>query len=204
MDESWERYREALDGLRLTAEGRDRLTERLAHLAPAPPRPRRRLRPVLAVAASIAVCLLLTAGGWIRLTGLPVYRVDSYDFNPFYTLYTNGVIYFVEVSPLGWGCIGLALLFAAQLALCLKCRRKAVKCIPLYLILLGMLLSVAEYLGIFGSYSAGAISGNQLVGLILALITGIAAAGVAAAWGVYGIILLIRKRTQNRRKDDLS
>ena len=114
------------------------------------------------------------------------------------------MVYFKELSPLGWGCIGLALLFAVQLLLCLRSKRKAVKCIPLYLILLGLLFSGAEYLGIFGSYSAGAISGNQLAGLILALITGIAAAGVAAAWGVYGIILLIRRRTQNSHKDNPS
>ena len=111
------------------------------------------------------------------------------------------VVYLMELSPLGWGCIGLALLFAAQLTLCLRSKRKAVKCIPLYLVLLGLLFSGAVYLGMFGSYSAGAISGNQLAGLILALITGIAAAGAAAAWGVYGIFLLIRRRTQSGSRD---
>ncbi len=184
--------------MRFTEESRQALVGALArHVPGAVPAKPRHFRRALTAAALAAVCLTLTAGGLIRLTGLPIYRVDYYDprfSNMFYTVFTNGVVCFVEVSPLGWGCIGLAALFALQLALCFKARRRAVKCIPLYVIGLGLLFGGATYAGLFGRYSAGALSGNQLAGIFLAFIAGIAAIGVAAAWGVYGLVLLWRRR----------
>ena len=202
MDEMMERYREELDRVRLTGESRAALIGVLArHVPGAAPAKPRHLRRALTAAALIAACLTLTAGGLIRLTGLPVYAVDYHDprfSNLFYTVYTNGVVWLVELAPLSWGCIGLAALFAAQLALCCKARRKAVKCIPLYVIGLGLLFSAAVYAGLLGRSSAGDISGNQLAGVILAFIVGIAGLGVAAAWGVYGLVLLWRRMRRKR------
>ena len=57
-----------------------------------------------------------------------------------------------ELTPLSWGIIGFVLLFAAQLLLCLKAKRKAVKCIPLYLIGCALLYGIATYTGLLGSY----------------------------------------------------
>ena len=94
---------------------------------------------------------------------------------------------FGELTPLSWGMIGLTVLFGLQLLLCFKAKHTVVKLIPLFPIGAGLVLCGAMYLGLFGSYSAGAISGNQLVALILALIMGVAAVGILLAWGVYAI-----------------
>lgn len=103
---------------------------------------------------------------------------------------------FGELTPLSWGLIGTAILFAMQLLLCFRVRRKTIKCVPIYLVILGLLLSGATYLGVFGTYSAGAISGNGLVALIFACITAIAAVGVLLAWLVYWLVLSVRHHQQ--------
>lgn len=94
---------------------------------------------------------------------------------------------FGDLTPLAWGMIGLMIVFALQLLLCFKARRTAVKLIPLILIGVGLIFCAAIYLGLFGTYSAGSISGNQLVALILTLILSVTAAGILLAWGVYAI-----------------
>ena len=99
---------------------------------------------------------------------------------------------FGELTPLSWGLIGFAILFFLQLLLCVRVQNKLVKCIPLFLILFGFLLSGAVYFGVFGSYSAGAISGNGLVALIFAFVVGIAA-GVLLAWCAYGGVRLLKR-----------
>ncbi len=100
---------------------------------------------------------------------------------------------FGELTPLSWGLIGFAILFFLQLLLCVRVQNKLVKCIPLFLILFGFLLIGAVYLGVFGSYSAGAISGNGIVALIFAFVVGIAAAGVLLAWCTYGVVRLLKR-----------
>lgn len=94
---------------------------------------------------------------------------------------------FGELTPLAWGMMGLTMVFGLQLLLCFRAKRTVVKWIPLILIGAGLVLCGGIYLGLFGVYSAGAISGNQLAALILALILGVTAAGILLAWGVYVI-----------------
>lgn len=106
----------------------------------------------------------------------------------FYVLAVSGpdrLWAFGELTPLAWGMIGLITVFSLQLLLCFRATRTAVKLIPLILIGAGLIFCAAIYLGLFGVYSAGAISGNQLAALILALILGVSAAGIGLAWGVY-------------------
>ncbi len=86
-------------------------------------------------------------------------------------------------------------MFALQLVLCFKAKKTAVKLIPLYLVLLGALRGGAEYVGLFGSYSAGAISGNGLVGLFILAVVGTAFAGVLLAWFIYWLVSLKKKQT---------
>ncbi len=100
---------------------------------------------------------------------------------------------FGELTPLSWGLICIAILFILQLLLCFRVQRKVVKYIPIYLIILGLLFSCATYMGLFGSYSAGAISGNGLAALIFAFVVGTAAIGVLLAWVVYGIVWFLKQ-----------
>ena len=100
-----------------------------------------------------------------------------------------------ELTPLSWGIIGFVLLFAAQLLLCLKAKRKAVKCIPLYLIGCALLYGIATYTGLLGSYSAGDISGNEPAGVLIVVFTLSLSLGDLLAWVVYLIRwLVLRKR----------
>lgn len=101
---------------------------------------------------------------------------------------------FGELTPLSWGLIGLGILFAVQLTLCLLAKRISIKCIPLGLIALGLLYCIASYIGVFGTYSAGALPGHQLAALICGVVVGIAAVGVSLAWAAYGIIHLLRRK----------
>ncbi|MEG0321379.1 MAG: hypothetical protein RR606_04210 [Oscillospiraceae bacterium] len=99
-----------------------------------------------------------------------------------------------ELTPLSWGLISLAIVFSLQLLLCFKARRIGIKCIPVYFIILGFICCLLTYWGIFGTYSAGAISGNGLVAAIFAFILGIAAVGILIAWVVYWIVLCAKRR----------
>ena len=95
------------------------------------------------------------------------------------------------------GCMGAAVFFTIQMLFCYKAKNIGLRCIPIYLILLGALYSVAIYTGFFGSYSAGSISGNQLSAMIFGVIVGIAFSGVLLAWIVYGIIRYLQSIKRN-------
>ena len=90
--------------------------------------------------------------------------------------------------------LGVALVFGLQLAFCWKAKRAAVKCIPLYLLILGFLYGAGTYVGLFGTYSFGDISGNALAGLIVLVFFAVLSLGVALAWLVYGIVGLVKRR----------
>lgn len=106
----------------------------------------------------------------------------------------NSFVAFGELTPLSWGIIGCVFTFAIQLILCLKARRRVIKCIPLYLIGCGFLYGGAAYIGLLGSYSAGALSGNGIVGLLIIFIIAIASVGTLLAWLVYGISILTKHK----------
>ncbi len=99
-----------------------------------------------------------------------------------------------ELTPLSWGLIGALVFFIVQLLLCFKAKRKTVKLLPSYMILLGVLFSVLIYLGVFGAFSAGVLSGSELIALIFAFIAGIATVGMLSAWLVYWITSFLKKK----------
>lgn len=73
-----------------------------------------------------------------------------------------------------------ALLFASGfflLTLWLNRRAPKYRWLPCALLLLGAGYCAAEYFGLFGVRSAGAISGNQLAALVMAFILAFAAVG---------------------------
>ena len=90
--------------------------------------------------------------------------------------------------------LGVALVFGLQLVFCWKAKRAAVKCIPLYLLILGFLYGAGTYVGLFGTYSFGDISGNALAGLIVLVFFAVLSLGAALAWLVYGIAGLVKRR----------
>ena len=90
--------------------------------------------------------------------------------------------------------LGVALVFGLQLVFCWKAKRAAVKCIPLYLLILGFLYGAGTYVGLFGTYSFGDISGNALAGLIVLVFFAVLSLGAALAWLVYGIVSLVKRR----------
>ncbi len=98
------------------------------------------------------------------------------------------LIAFGELTPLAWGLLGLAILCTIQGLLCLKVKSKIVQCVPLFLILLTFAYAIATYFGVFGTYSAGAISGNQLAALIVMFILAIASIGIGLGWLVAWLI----------------
>lgn len=102
----------------------------------------------------------------------------------------NGSDYTVLVIAL----VGTILFFLSQLIICLKGRKVWIKLIPVYLIMLSAFCCLAIYIGLFGTYAAGAVSGNQVVALLLTVIVGIATVGDVMAWIVYGIIHNIHSR----------
>lgn len=91
---------------------------------------------------------------------------------------------------------GAVLLFALQMLLLAKSERMAVRLIPAYLVCAMLAYAAATYFGAFGVYSAGAISGNELAGLVLLMISGVEAVGPLLAWAVYGIALFFRRRRE--------
>lgn len=100
-----------------------------------------------------------------------------------------------SLTPLSWALIFEACLFAMQLALCFKVRSWVVKCVPILIVIGGLLFGLLTSVGVFGTYSAGAISGNGLAGFFIACIVGIASIGVVLAWAVYGLARLIGRRS---------
>ena len=59
--------------------------------------------------------------------------------------------------------------------------------------LLGFLYGGATWLGLFGRYSFGAISGNRLAGLVITVYVAFLAAGILAAWLAYFFALYFKK-----------
>ena len=105
----------------------------------------------------------------------------------------NDFIAFGELTPLSWMIIGIVLGFAVQLLLCFKIKRTIIKCIPLCLSGCGFLYGGATAIGLFGSYSFGDISGNELAGLFIIIITAIASLGVLSAWLIYWIARVLKR-----------
>ena len=62
-------------------------------------------------------------------------------------------------------------------------------------IALAVVLCFAIYIGAFGAYSAGAISGNEIVALIFLFVSGSAAVGILPAWIIYLIVKLKKDKT---------
>ena len=109
----------------------------------------------------------------------------------------NIFITFGDLTPLSWMLICSIPIFALQLILCFKAKKKAVKLIPLYLVLFGAFLGAAEYIGLFGTSSAGAISGNSLVGEIILAVVGTVFIGVILAWFIYWLVNLKRSKQKD-------
>jgi len=102
---------------------------------------------------------------------------------------------FGEPTPLFYGLIGLILLFVIQLFLCLKAKRTWVKFIPAAIILLAVILCLPIYIGVFGKYSAGAVSGNSIVAFVFLFVSGCAAVGILPAWIIYLVLKLKNDKT---------
>ena len=99
------------------------------------------------------------------------------------------IMAFEELTPLAWGLMGTAVLFLIQLLLCFRAHSRVLRGLPVLAVMAGLVFCGGTYAGVFGEYSAGVISGNQLTGLVLAVMVGIAAAGVALGWLVYGVVM---------------
>lgn len=84
---------------------------------------------------------------------------------------------------------------AVQLLFCFLVKRKALKCIPVYLVAVCLVLCVLVILGVFGDIPLGDIEIHGIVGFVLLIFVGIAAAGVALAWGIYGITWAVRHKS---------
>ena len=96
-------------------------------------------------------------------------------------LVVNGTDYTILII----GVMGGGILFAIQLMLCFKMKSLVLKCIPIYLVLMGGIFCLALWAGVLGSTSAGAISGNQLVAYVLGAVVGLSSLGLGGAWIVY-------------------
>ena len=92
-----------------------------------------------------------------------------------------------------WLLICFVIAFLVQLVFCLKVKQKALKFIPLYLIIVILLYGIATYMGLFGSYSFGDISGNELSGLIIMIFDGAFSFGILIAWITCIILKKIKK-----------
>lgn len=98
------------------------------------------------------------------------------------------LVAFGELTPLAWGLIDMAIVCAIQLLLCLKVKSLVMRCIPLFLMMLGFGYAIATYFGVLGTYSAGAISGNQLAAVIVMVVLAIASTGIGLGWFVAWLI----------------
>ena len=105
------------------------------------------------------------------------------------------LVAFEELTPLAWGLMGTAVLFLIQLLLCFRVRSRVLRGLPVLAVMAGLVFCGGTYAGVFGEYSAGAISGNQLTGLVLSVMVGVAAAGVALGWLVYGVVMFAVDRS---------
>ena len=91
-----------------------------------------------------------------------------------------------DYSVVFLGLLGAALFFGLQCLFCFKAKKTAVKLIPVYITLLGLLLCVLMYLGVFGNWSGGFIGNvNRIFAVVFGVIIIIAAIGETAAWVLY-------------------
>lgn len=95
-----------------------------------------------------------------------------------------------EFSPLGWSILWSALYFAVQLLLCFHVRNKFVKCIPVYLSVIGILFTLYIFFDPFGLEGVW----HELAAVIVGVIIAYAISGVIAAWILYWIMSFIEKR----------
>ena len=98
------------------------------------------------------------------------------------------------MNSIFWLLICFVIAFLVQLIFCLKVKQKALKFILLYLIVVILLYGIATYLGLFGSYSFGSISGNELSGLIIMIFDGALSFGILIAWITCLILKKINKK----------
>ena len=91
----------------------------------------------------------------------------------------NGLYYTITI----YGAIGI-LFFIAQLFLCYRAKRKAVMCIPIYLILFCTILTTLLAVGVFGT---GFLNAERIVAFLLFIGIGAASIGSLIAWATYGI-----------------
>lgn len=87
---------------------------------------------------------------------------------------------------------------AIQELFCFVAKKKVFKCVPVYIVALVVLLGLLVMLGVFGDMPLGDIEIHQFVGAVILLYAGIAAAGVALAWGIYGVILYARRKKEQK------
>lgn len=86
-----------------------------------------------------------------------------------------------------WAIILAVIPFCAQLVLCRRTKNLLLRLVPLFLILTGLLISGAIYAGWFTA-GQGGIRANELLGLVLAIMLAVAAAGDALGWAIYALI----------------
>lgn len=105
------------------------------------------------------------------------------------------------------GLILAVVFFAIQLLLCFKAEKPAVKRLPLYFILLCAGFTLLICTGLFGTGSGFLGNIHLIAAMILGIVAGIAAVGVAAAWMVYKIYQKTNaKKTpiqKNREKEEI-
>ncbi len=85
--------------------------------------------------------------------------------------------------------------FSIQWLFCIKAKRIIVKCIPLLLLLPGIVFVILNEAGVFGLYFAAGDFGYGVVYLVDLLIEGLLVTGFAGAWIMYWVRL--RKRGTN-------
>lgn len=87
---------------------------------------------------------------------------------------------------IGLGCAIFS--FAAQVLICLMTKKTALRLIPVYIIVAGIVLCIAVYSGMFGTGNGFIGDGYKILALILSMIIGLACIGVVSAWIVYTVL----------------
>ena len=83
------------------------------------------------------------------------------------------------------GLILAVIFFVIQLLLCFKAKKTIIKRIPLYMILLFSAFVLLICMGLFGEGSGFLGNIHLMVAAILAIVGGVTALGILAAWIVY-------------------
>ena len=91
-----------------------------------------------------------------------------------------------------------ALFFLAVQLCCCRSRWLWVRLLPVWLLMAGAGYGAAVWFGLLGRYSMGAISGNQIVGLVAWVVVAIAAVGDGIAWLIWWSVQWIRKGKRSR------